>query len=102
MRIKRLLTLVSVLFIMISMRGVPSAGAASSGAYAQQPYLAGTEQTYVVLYETNAVSSDASTVITNAGGSLVYSYDKIGVVIASSSNALFRDPPSSIVGKAAT
>jgi len=86
MRSKKFLTLMLVLTIMISMTGILSVSAAP----AQQPYLAGTAQTYVVLYKTNAVSSNAATVIQNAGGSLVYSYDKIGVLIASSSNDLFR------------
>ena len=86
MRAKKFLTLMLVLTVMVSMIGILSVSAAP----AQQPYLAGTAQTYVVLYKTNAVSSDAATVIQNAGGSLVYSYDKIGVVIASSSNDLFR------------
>lgn len=90
MRFKRFLTLVSVLVVMISMTGILSVGAAPNGAVGQQPYRAGAMQTYVVLYKTNAVSSDAAAVIANAGGSLVYSYDKIGVVIASSSNELFR------------
>jgi len=65
---------------------VPGVGAAPQ----QEPYSAGTAQTYVVLYKTNSISSDAATVIQKAGGSLVYSYSKIGVVIASSSNNLFR------------
>ena len=90
MKIKRILTLVSVLVILVSMAGILSVGAAPSEASAQQPYLAGTMQTYVVLYKTNAVSSDAAKVIAKAGGSLVYSYDKIGVVIARSGNELFR------------
>jgi len=90
MKIKRILTLVSVLLILISMTGILSVGASPSEASAQQPYLAGTMQTYVVLYKTNAVSSDAAKAIAKAGGSLVYSYDKIGVVIARSDNELFR------------
>jgi subtilisin family serine protease len=90
MKIKRILTLAAVIVILISMTGILSVGAAPSGASATLPYLAGTAQTYVVLYKANAVSSDAATVISNAGGSLVYSYDKIGVVIARSDNELFR------------
>ena len=90
MKIKRILTFASVLVILVSMTGILSVGAAPSEASAQLPYKAGTAQTYVVLYKTNAVSSDAATVIANAGGSLVYSYDKIGVVIARSDNELFR------------
>jgi subtilisin family serine protease len=90
MKLKRILMLASVLVILISMTGTLSAGAAPSKMSAQQPFVSGTAQTYVVLYKSNAVSSDAATVIVNAGGSLVYSYDKIGVVIARSDNALFR------------
>ena len=91
MNVKKALTFASVLAVMISMIGILSVGAAPSRTAAQQPYLAGTAQTFVVLYKTNAVSSDAATVIANAGGSLVYSYNKIGVVIARSDNELFRD-----------
>jgi subtilisin family serine protease len=90
MKIKKILTLVSVLAVLIGMTGILSVGAAPSETSAQLPYEAGTAQTYIVLYKTNAVSSDAATVITKAGGSLVYSYDKIGVVIARSDNELFR------------
>jgi len=90
MKTKRILTLVSVLIIIISMTGILSVGASPSESNVQQPYKAGTMQTYVVLYKSNAVGSDAGTVIANAGGSLVYSYDEIGVVIASSDNELFR------------
>jgi len=90
MKRKKILTFTAVLAILISMTGTLPAGASPVEKPAQQPYAAGTTQTYVVLYKTNAVSSDAATVISNAGGSLVYSYDKIGVVIASSDNELFR------------
>src|SRR4051795_11503434 len=49
----------------------------------------GAAQTYVVLYKTQAVGSDAAGVISKAGGSLVASYPQIGVVIASSSSSTF-------------
>jgi subtilisin family serine protease len=51
---------------------------------------AGTTQTYIVLYSQLAVPADASAAITRAGGTLVYSYDAIGVAIARSDNATFR------------
>ena len=41
---------------------------------------------YVVLYKQQAVGADAASTIAKAGGSLVYSYPQIGVVIASSDN----------------
>jgi subtilisin family serine protease len=50
-----------------------------------------TTQTYVVLYKQQSVGSDAAATIRKAGGSLVYSYPQIGVVIAQSDSATFRD-----------
>jgi len=52
---------------------------------------AGTMQNYIVLYSASAVPADASASIAKAGGSLVYSYPQIGVVIAKSDSATFRD-----------
>jgi subtilisin family serine protease len=65
---------------------VPAAGAASP----QRPYRAGAAQTYIVLYKAQSVSSDAAAVIAAAGGTVVYSYNKIGVVIANSDNTAFK------------
>ena len=45
---------------------------------------------YIVLYKAQAVPSDAARTIANAGGTLVYSYDQIGVAIAWSGDASFR------------
>src|SRR3989454_2632153 len=52
---------------------------------------AGTMQNYIVLYSASAVPADAAASIAKAGGSLVYSYPQIGVVIADSDSATFRD-----------
>jgi subtilisin family serine protease len=54
------------------------------------PTLSGTTQTYIVLYKQQAVPADAANVIAQAGGTLAYSYDKIGVAIARSDNAAFK------------
>jgi subtilisin family serine protease len=51
---------------------------------------AGTTQTYVVLYKQQVVPADAASAIQKAGGTLVYSYDAIGVAIAQSASASFR------------
>src|SRR5438128_2694797 len=51
---------------------------------------AGTMQNYIVLYNGSAVPADAVATIARAGGSLVYSYNQIGVAIARSSSANFR------------
>jgi len=90
MKLKKILTLMCVFVIVISMMGTLSAGASAPERPSQQPYLAGTMQTYVILYKSNSVSSDATTMIANAGGTLVYAYNKIGVAIAQSDNELFR------------
>src|SRR5438552_12088723 len=66
---------------------------------------AGTMQNYIVLYSASAVPADASASMAKAGGSLVYSYPQIGVVIAKSDSATFRDvivKDSRVEGAAAT
>jgi subtilisin family serine protease len=87
----RILILIFVLTVLIAMTGILSAGATSLETSAQQAYQAVSTQTYVVLYKTYNVSSSAATAIADAGGTLVASYNKIGVVIARSDNELFRD-----------
>src|SRR5438552_3141993 len=51
---------------------------------------AGTMQNYIVLYGSAAVPADAAASIARSGGSLVYSYDQIGVAIARSDSSNFR------------
>ena len=46
---------------------------------------------YIVLYKQQAVAGDAAAAIQRAGGTLVYAYPEIGVVIASSDDPSFRD-----------
>src|SRR5205085_2883122 len=45
---------------------------------------------YVVLYKSQSVPANAAKTIQQAGGSLVYAYDQIGVAVAMASDALFR------------
>jgi subtilisin family serine protease len=62
-------------------------------------------ETYIVLYKAQSVPADASEAITNAGGMLVKSYNEIGVAIATSGSASFRDSllrDSRIEGAAST
>src|SRR5438552_5209230 len=51
---------------------------------------AGTMQNYIVLYGGTAVPTDAAASIAKAGGTVVYSYNQIGVAIARSDNSNFR------------
>jgi len=87
MKIKQTFTLLLTFVMMVVMAGVTPAGASPA---LQQQFSAGATQTYIVLYKLQSVSSDAAKVITNAGGTLVYSYNQIGVVIARSNNTYFR------------
>jgi lantibiotic leader peptide-processing serine protease len=50
---------------------------------------AGTGSTYLVLYKQQAVPADAAASIAQAGGTLVYAYDQIGVAIASADASTF-------------
>lgn len=61
-------------------------GALAVSAFRVPTTHAATQQTYIVLYTQNAVAADA---ITNAGGTLVYSYPQIGVAIARSDSTTF-------------
>jgi subtilisin family serine protease len=47
-------------------------------------------ENYIVLYRAQGVPANAGTTIQNAGGTLVYSYNQIGVAIASSTSPTFR------------
>src|SRR6266498_4046457 len=47
--------------------------------------------TFLVVYKGNSVPKDAASVISKAGGTLVYSYDSIGVAIARTTDSSFRD-----------
>src|SRR5215510_7288733 len=64
---------------------------ALAGPHTVRPARAGTSQTYLVLYKGQAVPNDAGSRIVEAGGSIVYSYDQIGVAIAQSDTGTFKD-----------
>ena len=65
---------------------------AFAGAAAGSTSVAGTSgDTYLVVYKGAAVPSDAAASIARAGGALVYGYDQIGVAVAASTSASFRD-----------
>ena len=67
-----------------------AAAAFVAGGTAATSSSAGAAANYIVLYKGQAVPKDAASTITAAGGSLVYSYDQIGVAIARSSSDSFR------------
>jgi lantibiotic leader peptide-processing serine protease len=51
----------------------------------------GAAANYIVVYKGQSVPSNAATTIASAGGALVYAYDQIGVAVARSDSASFRD-----------
>jgi subtilisin family serine protease len=100
MKVKKMFASITTLIMLISMTGVLPAAAASL------PYAStGVTQTYVVLYKKNALPSGAAASIVKAGGTFVYGYQKIGVIIAKSDNVYFRSNlvlDSRVDGAAAT
>jgi lantibiotic leader peptide-processing serine protease len=91
MKFKKAFSVLTTFIMMVAMTGVlPAAAAPLYGSSLPQVSLSSSTQTYVVLYKVQSVPSNAATVISNAGGTLVYSYSQIGVAIASSSNDSFR------------
>jgi len=66
------------------------AALALGGAHVVRPARASAPRTYLVLYKSQAVPHDAGPKIAAAGGSLVYSYDPIGVAIAQSDSDAFQ------------
>ncbi len=73
---------------------------------AATPAQAGVEQTYLVLYKTQSISSQSASLVAQAGGRLVYSYPQIGVAVVRSSDDAFTanllKADSSVEGAAAT
>ena len=63
----------------------------SAGGGFALPAQASTPHTYIVVYRQASVPVDAAAGIARAGGSLVYSYNQIGVAIARGAGAAFRD-----------
>lgn len=68
-----------------------AAAAFVAGGTAATSGSAGAAENYIVLYKGQAVPNDAAATISSAGGTLVYSYDRIGVAIARSDSSSFRD-----------
>ncbi len=60
-------------------------------AYLALAVYAYSAENYIVLYKEGAVPKDAAVQIAKAGGTLVKSYDEIGVAIARSEQPEFRD-----------
>ncbi len=52
--------------------------------------MAGSQETYLVLYTAKAVPADAARSVTAAGGTLIASYSQIGVAVARSSSTTFK------------
>jgi subtilisin family serine protease len=68
---------------------VLAAIASTGGSVATGANTVNAAQNYIVLWKANNVPANAATTIQQAGGTLVHSYDQIGVAIASSSSASF-------------
>jgi len=85
-RFTKLVVTLGAIIALLSITQSPRLFATSGAPVAH----AATAQTYIVLYQSQAVPADAASTIAQEGGKLVYSYPQIGVVIASSDNTAFR------------
>ncbi len=81
MKINKLLTLFITFVTLVSLTGVVPVGASSQQASS------GATQTYIVLYKSNSVSSDAASVIAKAGGRIVR-VNKLGIATVTSFKSL--------------
>jgi subtilisin family serine protease len=88
LQMKRTLYLITLVVLVMGLFATPSTIIATAASNASSS--AGANQTYIVLYSKNSVPSDAASVISQSGGTLVYSYNQIGVAIARSDNPDFR------------
>jgi len=71
----------------LMLRACVFVAAASAAAIVTSSALA---QNYIVLYKSQSVPANAAQTISAAGGTLVHSYGQIGVAVASSGSAAFR------------
>ena len=89
----------------VTMALVMALSATSTFAVSAAPSHDATSQNYLILYTALSVPSNAASTISKAGGTMLYSYKAIGVVLASSSSSTFRSAlmsDSRIQGVAAT
>ena len=84
MTFKHLVAIISTLLILTTTTSPLRASLAAAASVA-----AAEGETYLLLYKDNSVSSNVAQAIANAGGTFVYSYPEIGVVIARSSSPTF-------------
>lgn len=92
-----MLILLPILFLLLTSVAILTPNVTSVRAYATE--------NYIVLYKQELVPADAGKTIANAGGTVVKSYDQIGIVIARSDTTSFRENllnDSRIEGVAAT
>ncbi len=78
-------------FVKISLTLIVAVSLMTLAAPSSAPTQADATETYIVVYKQQRVPANAGNVIAKAGGTLVYSYDQIGVVIAESDSTSFRD-----------
>jgi lantibiotic leader peptide-processing serine protease len=82
MQLRRIISLAMALVMALSATSAIAVSAAPAHDTANQNYL--------IVYAALSVPKDAATSITRAGGTLLYRYNAIGVVVASSSSSNFR------------
>ncbi len=105
MRIRRAFTLFMALVIALGSTSAISVSAASSQGGASQISSTTGSQNYLVVYTGLSIPSGAATTVQKAGGTVLYEWNAIGVLLASSNSSTFSSSMmknSGILGVSAT
>jgi subtilisin family serine protease len=89
MKLRSAFSMIAALGIALSSTSAIAVSAAPAASGATQISSTTGSQNYLVVYSGLAVPSGAASMIKKAGGSVVYSYGAIGVVLATSSSSTF-------------
>jgi lantibiotic leader peptide-processing serine protease len=89
MKIRSAFSLIIALVIALGSTSAVAVSAAPASSGASQVSSTTGSQNYLVVYSGLAIPSGATSAINNAGGTVVYSYDSIGVIVAQSSSSTF-------------
>ena len=89
MKIRSAFSLIMALVIALGTTSAITVSAAPASSGASQVSSTAGSQNYLVVYSGSAIPSGAALAVNQAGGTVVYSYGSIGVIVAQSSSSTF-------------
>ncbi len=100
MKIRSMFSLIVALVIALSSTSAIAASAAPASSGVSQVSSTTASQNYLVVYNGLAIPSGAAAAITKAGGTVLYKWSAIGVILASSSSSTFGSTMRNTAGVA--